>query len=284
MIKRKLPTCAIIIVTFNSQKHLAKNLECIHLQAYPVTKIIIVDTGSDDPSYLVPYQQQSNIEVVFAEKFSGFCKGNNIGITKLPENCDYVFFLNPDAFISPSFVRFAIAFLQSQGNQQYGAVSGTVLGYNMEAGQPNGAYDTTGVFRKWYGRWYDRGQGEAYNPGLFLVQEDLDAICGAVFFCRKKALDSAILRDNEVFDSSFYMYKEDIDLSLRLRRKGWKLAFLPQLTAHHCRGWQRNRSQMPRKMRLCSAKNELKVQLQLKAPIPIAYSLCKYAAVKWLNM
>jgi len=284
MIKRKLPSCSIIIVTFNSQKHLSKAMECINQQTHAIEKIIIVDTGSEDTAYLQPYQHQANVEVVIAEKNSGFCKGNNIGVSKLPENCDYVFFLNPDAFINPSFVRYAIAFLQSPQNQHYGAVTGTVLRYNIDADQPNGSYDTTGVFRKWYGHWYDRGQGQTYNPGLFLVQEDLDAICGAVFFCRKKALDSAMLRNNEVFDNTFYMYKEDIDLSLRLRRKGWKLAFLPELMAHHCRGWQKDRALMPRELRLCSAKNELRVQLKNFAPLPVVYSLCKYAAVKWLNM
>lgn len=284
MIKRKMPSCAIIIVTFNSQKHITKAMECIGQQTHSIAKIIIVDTGSDDTSYLLPFQQLPNVEIVFAEKNSGFCRGNNLGLSKLPDNCDYVFFLNPDAFISPSFVRYAIAFLQPAQHHHYGAVTGTVLGYNMDADQPNGSYDTTGIFRKWYGRWYDRGQGQVYNPGLFLVQEDLDAICGAVFFCRKKALDSIMLRDNEVFDNTFYMYKEDIDLSLRLRRKGWKLAFLPQLVAHHCRGWQKDRTLMPRQLRLCSAKNELRVHVKSMAPIPIAYSLCKYAAVKWLDM
>jgi N-acetylglucosaminyl-diphospho-decaprenol L-rhamnosyltransferase len=284
MIKERSLSCAIIIVTYNSQKYLKKTMECINHQIHFVANIIIVDTGSDDTNYLLPYQQQSNVEVVIAEKNSGFCSGNNIGISKLPDTCDYVFFLNPDAFISPSFVRQAIAFLQSPLHQHYGAVTGTTLGYNIDADQPNGTYDTTGIFRKWYGRWYDRGQGQACNPGLFLVQDDLDAICGAVFFCRRQALESVMHENQEIFDSTFYMYKEDIDLSLRLQRKGWKLAFLPQLVAHHCRGWQKDRSQMPRKIRLCSAKNELKIHLQSLAPVPIIYSLCKYAAVKWLDM
>lgn len=283
MIESKISSCTIIIVTFNSQKYLSKAIECINQQTHPMTKIIIVDTGSDDTTYLLPYKPQSNVEVIIAEKNSGFCKGNNIAFSKLPNNSDYVFFLNPDAFITPSFVSSAVAFLESPQNQHYGALTGTVLGYNMNANQPTGTYDTTGIFRKWYGRWYDRGQGQAYHPGLFSLQEDLEAICGAVFFCRKKALDSVMFLNNEVFDNTFYMYKEDIDLSLRLRRKGWKLAFLPQLISYHCRGWQ-NRAKMPRKMRLCSAKNELGFHLQGRALTPIAYSFCKYMAVKLLNM
>lgn len=284
MIESKTSSCTIIIVTFNSQKYLSKAMECIGQQTYPMIKIIIVDTGSDNIDYLLPYKQQSNVEVIVAEKNSGFCKGNNIAFSKLSDNCDYVFFLNPDAFIAPFFISSAIAFLEHPQNQYYGALTGTVLGYNMNTGQPNGAYDTTGIFRKWYGRWYDRGQGQAYHPAFFSLQENLEAICGAVFFCRKKALDSVMFSNNEIFDNTFYMYKEDIDLSLRLRQKGWKLTFLPQLVAYHCRGWQNDRAKMPRKMRLCSAKNELRLHLQAKAFIPIAYSFCKYWAVKLLNI
>lgn len=279
-----MPSCAIIIVTFNSQKHLFKAMQCINQQTYPVEKVVIVDTGSDDDSYLAPYQQQPNVNIIFAEKNSGFCKGNNMGMSKLPDHCDYVFFLNPDAFITPSFVEDSIAFLESTNNHDYGAITGTVLGYNIDKDLPTGTYDTTGIFRKWYGCWYDRGQGKIYKQHFFSAYEDLEAICGAVFFCRKKALDSVMLSEHEVFDHSFYMYKEDIDLSLRLRRQGWKLAFLPHLKAYHCRGWQKERSKMAKKVRLCSARNELRIHLKGINPIPIAYSLCKYAAVKWLNM
>lgn len=278
------PNLTIIIVTYNSQKHIHKAIDCIHAQSLPPKKIIIVDTGSNDTSYLHKYQNHPLFEIVIAEKNSGFCRGNNIGMSKLPPNCDYVFFLNPDAFITPSFLKYATAFLQASSNQHYGAITGTLLGYDIDKDMPTGTYDSTGVFRKWYGRWYDRGQGESYNAGLYMVQEDIPAICGAAFLCRKKALDSIMLAGNQVFDNSFYMYKEDIDLSLRLQHKGWKLAFLPHLVAYHCRGWQNDRSKMPRHFRIISARNELRLHARMKAPIPLAYSLLKYSSVKVFDL
>lgn len=281
--KNTTTVCNVIIVTYNSEKHIPYNMECLNLQKHQFEKIIIVDTGSKDTSYLNKYQQQSNVEIVIAEKNSGFCKGNNIGLTKVSPHCDYILFLNPDAFLSPTFLKQAIMFMETSANHSYGAITGTVLGYDIEKNQPTGSYDTTGVFRKWYGRWYDRGQGDACNEGLYIVQEDIPAICGAVMFCRKKALDTVMLNAHELFDQSFYMYKEDIDLSIRLQNKGWKLAFLPQLMAFHCRGWQKDRSKMSREFRLASARNELTIHLRLKSPIPIAYSLLKYAAVRLLD-
>lgn len=277
-------SCCIIIVTHNSEKHIHKAMECIRRQTYPAERIIIVDSGSSNPSYLLTYRQQEDVTIVLAQKDIGFCKGNNIGMSKLPSRCDYVFFLNPDAFLSSTFLEQAMAFMENPQNKLCGALTGMILGYDIQANKPTGMYDSTGVFQKWYGQWYDRSQGHAYQAGQYQKNEEVPAICGAVLFCRKTALDSVLIRENEVLDNTFYMYKEDIDLSIRLRKQGWKLMFLPELIAYHCRGWQKNRSKMPRQLRLASARNELRLHGRQKSPIPLAYSLLKYTAVKLLNL
>ena len=32
------------------------------------------------------------------------------------------------------------------------------LGYDIKSDQPTGKYDSTGIFRTWYGRWHDRAR------------------------------------------------------------------------------------------------------------------------------
>lgn len=274
--------CAIIFVTYNSERHIHKAMECVARQSLSAA-IIIIDTGSKDTSYLERYRKQKNVTLVFAEKESGFCKGNNIGMQYLPAECEYVFFLNPDAFIIDNFIEKAVAYMEVPANCRCGALTGAVIGYDIEADQPRNAYDTTGVFRTWYGRWYDRDQGQLLSHVRYKQPESLPAICGAVFFCRFSALKEVLIREQEVFDATFYMYKEDIDLSIRLRNKGWRLDFVPDLIAYHCRGWQADRSKMPRRMRVASARNELVIHAKMKAPVPIGYSLLKYALVKVLD-
>ena len=82
-------------------------------------------------------------------------------------------------------------------NSHVGALTGKVLGYDIDAGKPTGRYDSTGIFHKWYGKWYDRGQGEYVEQELYNNEESVPAICGAVFFCRKSALDTILLRGKE---------------------------------------------------------------------------------------
>jgi len=281
----KLGNCAIIVVTYNSEKHIQKCLSAIFSQSLQAKQVIIVDTGSKDCKYLDEQAKNFNVEIHYAEKESGFCRGNNLGWQKLAPSLDYVLLLNPDAFLHENFIRDAIAFMESPCNVKCGALTGKLLGYDIAKSAPTGTYDSTGIFQKWWGKWYDRYQGIEVDSknSKSLLSEKIPAICGALYFCRVKALESVLIRNQEVLDNKFYMYKEDIDLSLRLRAKGWNLFFVPHLSAYHCRGWNPVRQAMPHLLRLHSAKNELKLHLRQVNPIPVLYSALKYLAVKYLN-
>jgi len=268
-------TYSIIIVTHNCEKHLEKAMASIKNQSLQPKQIIIVDSGSEDPQYLNRYSEAT---IIHNQSDIGFCMGNNIGYKQISDEIEFIFFLNPDAFPSPNFAREAIEHMNTDSN--CGALTGTLLGYNIESDKPTGFIDTTGIFQKWYGKWYDRDQGKEYDSERHRDTQEIPAICAASLFCRKKALDSTLIRNSEVMDNTFYMYKEDIDLSLRLKKKGWKLLFIPHLSTYHCRGWQRDRKKMPREFRLCSSRNELRIQFRKKHPIGILYSLLKHTLVK----
>jgi N-acetylglucosaminyl-diphospho-decaprenol L-rhamnosyltransferase len=274
--------CSVIIVTHNSQAYLGKCLASLKGQTLSPDRIVIVDSGSQQKEYLQIYEEDPLIHLCLLLDNVGFCRGNNIGMAAILPQSDYVLFLNPDAFLTPTFLEQALEYLEAPSHARVGALTGVLLGYDIKKDQPTGNFDSTGVFQEWYGRWYDRGQGEPYQMGLYSEEEKVPALCGALMLCRKKALDDILLSPYEVMDSTFYMYKEDIDLSLRLRRQGWSLIFLPHLIAYHCRGWQKDRKQVPHHLRLLSAKNEMRLHARLYSPYFI-YSMLKYILVKVFN-
>lgn len=281
---KKKPKCSVIIITYNNEKVIHKAMECLRLQTVPADQILISDTGSMDLSYLKQYMDSPHIEVFSAGKNVGFCVGNNEALKRVPCDTDYVLLLNPDAFITPDFIERSIAFMEHSQNRFCAIVTGKVLGYDIEKDKPSGLYDTTGVFQKWYGRWYDRGQGVICDENLYTQVESIPAVCGALMFCRKKALDEVMLPNQEILRSSFYMYKEDIDLSLRLKKRGWQLMYNPELVAYHCRGWSPDRKKMPRRVRLVSARNELLIHMRRPNPFAFVYSLTKYFSVLILDV
>lgn len=275
-------SCAVIIVTHNSQGYLEKCMDCLRQQTLRPQQIIIVDSGSTDTAYLQRYHKNQGVTVVLCPENIGFCQGNNRGYKEVDPSCDYVLLLNPDAFLTNRFLKEGIDYLKKRSNHDVGVVTGMLLGYDRQVDQPTGEYDSTGVFRTWFGRWYDRGQGSKYPHTLYQKEEAVPAVCGALMFCRKKALDEVLLDGEDIFDPAFYMYKEDIDLSLRLRRGGWKLSYVPSLVAYHCRGWKKERRSVPKVFRLMSARNEMRLYARTGSPY-ILYSALKYAAVKLFN-
>jgi GT2 family glycosyltransferase len=276
--------CAVIIVTHNSELTLDKVIEALKKQTRLPSRVILVDSGSSNCDYLKKHQASHChflIDVLFYENI-GFCQANNAGMAHISDDMAYVLFLNPDAFLTPTFLEQALNFMEHPQYKECAILSGTLLGYDILKDQPTGQYDSTGIFQKWYGRWYDRYQGDHCEAHNLHHIEAVPALCGALMFCRKKALESVFITKNEVFDRTFFMYKEDIDLSLRLRKAGWKLFFIPQLIAYHGRGWNKERLKVPKIWRLLSSKNEMKMHARFRSPF-IIYSMAKYLSVRLFN-
>jgi len=273
----------VIIVTHNGGRFMSKNMQCLTEQTRPPDVILIVDSGSDDPSYLRPFEAVANVRIRYEATDVGFCRGNNLAAAELIDEMDYLLFLNPDAFLTKSFLAEAMEFFSRSDASHVGGITGTLLGYDIERDAPTGKLDSTGIFRTWYGRWYDRGQGmdvEDYLPPE--RPQPVPAICGALMLLKTAAVREVLLRGREVFDERLFMWKDDVDLSLRIRKVGWQLLYVPSLKAYHCRGWNRDRSKMPRRDRLLSARNDVRLCLRNRSPY-LVYALAKYAYVALLE-
>lgn len=277
----RIPAVSLIIVTHHSEKVLPHCMEAVQNQRRPFDQVILVDSGSSDLSYLKEWEKKG-ATLVLAEMECGFSRANNLGMRYVNPSSDYVLFLNPDAFLKENFLEKGVNFMEDPERSNIGALGGLLLGFDLSLMAPSGKYDSTGIFQNWYGRWFDRDQGISYDPLKYKAPVVIPAICGALFFCRMKALKSVVNDLGEIFDRNFFMYKEDIDLSCRLRNQGWSLLFHPDLIAYHCRGWK-NRRVMGRENRLHSARNELKVHYKQKSFYTL-YSFLKYLSVKFLNL
>jgi len=273
----------VVIVTHNSQSTIDETLHSLTLQTLPPKEIYLVDSGSSETRYLKVHDHEGALEMCMMPNI-GFSAGNNLGYSTLTNEIKYVLFLNPDVILPATFVEEAVNFMNEEGHIKVGALSGILLGWDVEKERPTGLIDSSGIFPKWYGHWSDRGRGESAKRNPYQKTEAVPALCGALMFCRKAALDSVKIGKDQIFDETFFCYKEDIDLSLRLRDKGWYLYYVPSLTAYHVRGWNPDRHSAPRKLRLMSAENELKLHLKRKNPIKIAYSALKWLGVKLLNI
>ncbi len=262
---------AAIVVSHNSSRCLDRCLHGLAAQEHGCDEVVVVDSGSGDRHYLSILEQKYSFRLIAADNI-GFSQANNRGVDELSIAAEYVCFVNPDVFLPPDFISKALGICESDA--EIGIVSGKLLGYNLDQNALNGRIDSTGIQRKWYGRWYDRGQGEI-DVGQYDTPENMEALCGALLFCRQSALQSL---QTPVFDPDFFLYKEDIELSFRLRKRGWKLLYHPDLSASHCRGWQNKRREMAYPLRKMAAQNE--ILLYKKHPSPyMLWAVCKFLLV-----
>ncbi len=267
---------AVIIVSHNSQAYLEKCLRSLGEQTLEIATIVVVDSGSDDCSYLQVLAKKFSFLLIL-EKNIGFSRANNLGLAALSNEIDYVIFVNPDVFLSPQFVSQAVRVCGAEPD--YGVVSGKLFTYDLLNDTATTRFDSTGISRTFFGRWIDRGQGEE-DSGQYESAEPMKALCGALLFCRKDALNSL---EQKGFDEDFFLYKEDIELCLRLWKKGWKCIYEPKLVGYHCRGWQQNRAKIPKFFRTTAAYSEL--LLYKKHPSPyILWAMLKYFLVKVCNV
>lgn len=265
---------AVVIVTHNSGKVIGACLNALAAQTSMPEQVIVIDSGSRDKKSLAALESNPLVSVLVRQENIGFSRANNIGMTHVRDELQYVLFLNPDIVLQKHCIDLATSYLDNE--QGAGIITGRLQGYDFESSRPTGLLDSTGIFRKWYGRWYDRGQGEE-NVGQHAAAEDIPVACGALMFCRKKAILQAALVGGAVFDEDFFLYKEDIELCVRLRKLGWRIRYLPGLSAYHGRGWQ-GREKMTRELRRTAARSE--VLLYKKHPSPyIFWALAKYFLV-----
>ena len=262
---------AVIIVSHNSQAHLPTCLQFLAEQQEQPAEIIVVDSGSEDSGYLHTLQESHSFQLICRQNI-GFARANNAGVRAIRKKVDHILFLNPDLYLPPGCIETALAI--SRKRSEAGILSGKLLSYKNEEQEETTRIDSTGITRQIYGRWVDRGQGEV-DHGQYDTEEEMQALCGAMLLCKVEALKDL---GGTVFDPDFFLYKEDIELCLRMQKQGWKTLYHPAIIAYHCRGWQGERAKMSLFLRKTAAVSE--VMLYRKHPSPyMVWALFKYLLV-----
>lgn len=110
----------IIIVSYNGEKWIDKNLKSIANSNYPVSTIIVDNNSRDNSVKLV--KQFKDVHVIKSEINLGFGKANNLGIKfALKQKADYVFLLNQDTWMFPDTIENLV--LEAEKNKSIGVFS-----------------------------------------------------------------------------------------------------------------------------------------------------------------
>ncbi|HEY5871989.1 MAG TPA: glycosyltransferase family 2 protein [Gaiellaceae bacterium] len=222
-------------------------------------------TQSTGVAALVSSLADPRVRLLELEHGVGFATAVNSGITAT--RGELVFLANSDLFVAADYLTQMKRFFAA--HPRAGVATGKVLRFDLVQGEETRILDTTGHT---IGR--DRGasdRGENLEDvGQYEAEEQVFGVSGAALVARRTALESVEL-SGEYLDESFFMYKEDVDLSWRFRLAGWECWYVPQAVAHHARtssappggmylsgirAFHANERAKPRHVRVHSMKNQ----------------------------
>jgi len=269
---------SVVIVTRNHGATIGAVLQALTAQTEPAGRVVVVDCGSDDTGWAADWAGHPGIEIHTLGENAGFTGGNNRGLRRLGAGEGWVLFLNPDVLVPPELLARIRRLVSDPRMDGFAAISPRLMGWDFNAGAPTGKVDSTGIFPAWSG-WSDRRTEEPARDEI----ETVPALCGAFFCARMSALRQVAFPSGLVWDERYFAYKEDIELSLRLRRAGWKVGVWHGAEAWHGRGWSAERKLMPRAARRMSARNEIRLHATY-SPWKLPVSVVKWAAVASLDL
>jgi len=208
------------------------------------TEILVVDDASSDNSLEV-LKAYPQVRVVVREKNGGFSRACNSGLEAAKGRI--LLFLNSDAALEPDFLAHYESFFNDP--MVFGV---TPSGFALDSGKVmDGA--RMGYWKNGSPRTAKNYfESDAERAGLEKPWLSFSVV-GAYFFC-----DAEKMRELGGFDPLFSPYIfEEIDLSYRALKRGWKVVFEPRLRARH--EWSTTLKKVARPFRIqrISKRNQL---------------------------
>jgi len=228
----------ISLVTYNGEKYIPFLFDSLKKQSSEKYDLIVLDNGSADNTFktikteLTLSGLEGKTKIIKKEKNIGFTGGHN-EIFKQTDS-DYFFVLNQDIFLSPNVIEKMVKFLDD--NKDVSAVAPRINKWDFDNKEYTEKIDTLGlkVLRS-------RRVVEIKDEVLKPIQDgshvfpgnkmEVFGLSGACVMYRRSFIEEV----GGLFDDSFFAYKEDIDLSYRLRQINTKSFILLNVFAWHDR-------------------------------------------------
>lgn len=236
-----MPKITIQLVVYNSRKYLSQVFESVFAQTEKDFEVIAVICGNADGGKEFIEQNYPSVKIIDPGKNLGFGGGHNLALSS--SKGEFIQIIGNDLILDPQFLT---EMLLPFGDADVAAVSGKLYQMDFEKNEKKQILDSTGIDIYQSGRARDRGQHEL-DSGQYDAKVDIVGVSGAAPMYRKSALNIVSLpatlatRDSQLatsmyFDPDFFMYWEDVDLSLRLKHAGYKIRFAPKAIGYHGRG------------------------------------------------
>lgn len=225
-----MPTeVSIVVVNWNSGHLLRACMDSIasqHAAGSIAIEVVVVDNGSVDQSLVLP-RYPFELTVLRNGCNHGFARACNEGAAKA--NCPFILFFNPDCVLGAGSIEAGVTTLRQA--QDVGVVG---VALSDDSGRIARSCHHFPSVRHFAGRitglarFFPRVFESAMRDWPHDQDRDVDHVIGAFYMIRAE-----LFRTLGGFDERFFVYLEDLDLSLRVRCAGYRVRFLAQPSSYH---------------------------------------------------
>jgi len=222
------PNIGVIIVDYRSDQHLCHTLESLSKSFGDISLQVIVIENS--PVRGSP-QPPPDLDVQFIRNISNLGFGRAVNMAREQLQTPFIFLLNPDVMLQAETLLILYEYMI--GHPEVGALVPKLL-------DPDGKlqysvrkfYDLPTIMlrRSFLGKFFkDHPRLKNHLMANWDHHNtcEVDWALGACMLLRTEAVG------DEVFDPRFFLYFEDVDLCLRLKKSGWKVVYHPSAVATH---------------------------------------------------
>lgn len=206
----------VIVVNWNGRRHLADGLPSLLATRYASFRITVLDNGSTDDSLAWLAANYPAVEVVALGRNLGFAAANNVGMRRaLAAGAEYVALLNNDTRVEADWLAALVDVAEADPQV---AIS-QARQHTWDGGQE--------ILFRFIPQWAEAEQDHlpVAPPGPVAPTPFAS---GCAMLLRASALPHIGL-----FDERYFMYVEDVDLTLRAWIAGYRVLDVPAAVVYH---------------------------------------------------
>jgi GT2 family glycosyltransferase len=209
-----------VVLNWNGKQDTLECLETLNHQSYPNLRIILVDNHSTDGSPKAVSEHYPDVELIINPEDYGFGRGLNVGIRRgLLLGADFIFTVSNDTLVEKDCIQN----LLKSANPETGLLAPMIY----YAQQPNVIWALGGQTNRWNLEKQSPWDNQLDQGGWpEVIDQDFVTGCALLF-------PRSTLEDVGGFDEKIFMYYEDSDLCMRIRKAGRKILVVPSAKMWH---------------------------------------------------
>lgn len=218
------PPVTIIVLTWNSRRHIDNCLTTMLRQSYSNYQILVVDSHSDDGTSEHIRTNYPEVEVIELPQNMGYRRGNDYGMQRAKGK--HIVVCNDDVEVEKLWLAEMVKAIEEDDN--IGIVTPMIL-----LAEHREMVNSAGNTLHFSGMYGPRGKGEAKHRHE--TRQILAAVSGCCFMIRRDLMLQlgGFSTDFDKLDIGWHASFEDVDLGWRAQMIGYRIEYVPASIMYH---------------------------------------------------